>query len=505
LKEQAPAGLEKVRESEQAEQPQPESLPTVVALPGALPEVDDDPSQAETSDREHPTQVVYQEKRPVLVLRSALLEVVSGPDQGASCPMELCRVPVGASADNALTLTDPLVSRQHLEFRVHDLGFLVKDLGSTNGTYFRGARIQEALLGLSAEVRIGSTVLRLSRGRERTKVIAGRESGRLFGTSAAMQDVYGLIAAVAPTDVTVLIQGETGTGKELVARELHLQSPRANKPFVVVDCGAIPDNLIESELFGHERGAFTDATTARDGAFQKAHNGVIFLDEIGELPLSLQTRLLRVIDRREVKRVGSNVPRRVDVRVVAATNRDLKVEMARGRFRQDLFYRLSGMRIRVPPLRERVEDIPVLARHFLWEAGCADPDGVLQPDLVKALTTRKWPGNVRELRNVLERGMVLVDGSDRQPGPVSVKPIGLQPSEELDRDWLSTVLPHHYLEVSFAQGRELLLGQYEVLYFKRMLARHGRVISRIAREADIDRKLVRRILQKHRLDESDCG
>ena len=459
-----------------------------------------------------PTQVIYQERSAVLVLRAARLKVTAGPDRGASSKMNLHRVTVGSAPDNSLVLTDPAVSRHHLEFQVQDQGFLVRDLGSTNGTQYRGARIQEAMLGLGAEVRLGATVLRIDRGEQHSQRIEGQDAfGGLIGSAPSMQELYGLLAAVAPTDVTALIEGETGTGKELVAREIHRQSPRGSFPYVVVDCGAMPGTLIESELFGHERGAFTGAVTTRDGVMEKARGGVVFFDEIGELPLALQTRLLRVLDQREVKRVGSNVARKVDVRIIAATNRNLEREVQAGRFRRDLFYRLAAVRIFVPPLRKRSEDIPVLARHFLWQAGCAEPDRVLNPELLKFLCTRKWPGNVRELRNVVERAVVLTDSSSIAIGPALLP----EPSESRSGDtgaprassdqgaWLASVLPREYLEKPFPDGKEDLLGQFEALYLERLVSRHGRNISRIAKDAGIDRKLVRKLLRKHGLGEGD--
>jgi transcriptional regulator of acetoin/glycerol metabolism len=435
---------------------------------------------------ERPTQVIYESGRAVLISRPARVRVVSGPDLGRSVTLELQRVRVGTSPDSELTLTDPLVSRTHLEFQVQDLGYLVADLGSTNGTFVGGARVREALLGQSGEVRLGSTVLRLEAAPEQEKEISDQSFGDLIGSSAAIRRVFGVLTAVARTDVTVLIEGETGTGKELVAEALHRQSPRTRGPFSVVDCGSIPPNLIESELFGHERGAFTGATGERQGAFERARGGVIFLDEIGELPLEMQTRLLRVLDRRVVKRVGGNLERKVDVRVVAATNRDLAVEVKQGRFRQDLYFRLAVVRIVLPPLRDRREDIPALARHFLWQAGCADPDAVLKPELLRVLSTRAWPGNVRELRNLVERAIVLADErggpallGDEEPAPAYTPapqdatpplPVEPPPLEEpaLDGvapaaglDWLSHAMPAGFLEQPFKVAKEQLLTCFE--------------------------------------------
>jgi transcriptional regulator with PAS, ATPase and Fis domain len=359
---------------------------------------------------ENPTQVIYDADQPVVVLRSAVLRVVSGPDRGARCELRLSRATVGTAGDNALVLTDNSVSSHHIEVQVRDQGYLVRDLGSTNGTHYQGARVGEALLAPGAELQIGATVLRLEHGEERSQAVPRLESfGKLIGSSPAMQEVYGLLATVAPTDVTVLIEGETGTGKELVAEELHRQSPRRNCAFSVIDCGALPPSLIESELFGHERGAFTGAVRDREGMFERARGGTVFLDEIGELPLELQSKLLRVLDRRVVRRVGGNLERKVDVRLVAATNRDLAEEVRCGRFRQDLYYRLNVFSINIPPLRERRDDIPVLAQYFLDKFNASMNKSIhkISEEAMDFLTKYEWPGNVRELENAIERALVV--------------------------------------------------------------------------------------------------
>ncbi len=354
------------------------------------------------------------------------------------------------------------------------------------------------VLKLGSELRVGSTVLRLERGEETSEIIGcKRQFGGLIGSSRAMQRVYGLLAAVAPTDTSVLIEGETGTGKEMVAEELHRHSPRKDHLFNVVDCAALPQNLIESELFGHEQGAFTGAVTERVGVFERTHGGTVFLDEIGELPLDLQTRLLRVLDRRTIKRVGGDVQRKVDFRLLAATNRDLSVEMQQGRFRQDLYYRLAVVRITVPPLRERVEDIRALARYFLWHAGCVDVSAVLTEELLEVLCSRSWPGNVRELRNVLERATILVDGARDEELLPSSAPAAAEAPAQVQADPL--VLPPAYLRMNYKAAKERLLQQFELSFFRRLLARHGANISGIAREAEVDRALVRKLLRRHKL------
>jgi len=482
---------------------------------------------------ENPTQVYYDDKQAVVLLRSAVLSVVSGPDQGASCELSLTRTTVGTAEDNSLVLTDPHVSRRHIEIQVRDQGYLVRDLGSTNGTRFQGARVGEALLAPGSEIRIGGTVLRLERGEERQKAVDRRESfGSLIGVSPPIQEVYGLLATVAPTDVTVLIEGETGTGKELVAEELHRQSPRRDRAFAVIDCGALPANLIESELFGHERGAFTGAVREREGMFERARSGTVFLDEIGELPIELQSKLLRVLDRRVVRRVGGNLERKVDVRLVAATNRDLAEEVRAGRFRQDLYYRLAVVRVVVPPLRTRGEDVLLLARHFLWQAGAANPERVLSPGLQQALLTRQWPGNVRELRNVIERALVMADSATGEaPLPESLleappvthavaEPVALEPERvpvrpadvspaatsagaPVQPGWLGRSLPEELLDRPYKEAKEALSHEFEAAYLGRLVERFGQNISRISRKAGVDRQVIRRLLQKHGLIPKD--
>jgi two-component system nitrogen regulation response regulator GlnG len=459
------------------------------------------------SVRESPTQVIYSddEKLPVLVLQSALLRVVSGQDEGRSCKLSQRRVLVGTAGECDLVLSDPEVSRSHLEFQIQDRGYLVRDLRSTNGTFYRGARVGEVMLTMGSELRIGTTVLRLDRGKETSEAIGcKRQFGGLIGSSRAMQRVYGLLAAVAPTDTSVLIEGETGTGKEVVAEEIHRHSPRKDRLFNVVDCAALPANLIESELFGHEQGAFTGAVGKRIGIFERTHGGTVFLDEIGELPLELQTRLLRVLDQRTIKRVGGDLPRKVDFRLLAATNRDLQLELQQGRFRQDLYFRLAVVRVTMPPLRERIDDIMPLARFFLWQAGCVDVGAVLDDDLLEVLCSRSWPGNVRELRNVLERATILVDGSSDEglspaatigppPVPATSGPEAGQDSEQ------PLVLPPTYLRMDYKAAKEQILQQFELGYFRRLLLRHGSNISSIAREAKVDRVVVRKLLRKHKL------
>ncbi|MBW2732836.1 MAG: sigma 54-dependent Fis family transcriptional regulator [Deltaproteobacteria bacterium] len=459
------------------------------------------------------TRIVYRGGRPTLVQQQAILRVVRGPDEGASCSLRRERARVGTADAADLRLSDDKVSRAHLEIQVQDAGFCVQDLGSTNGTFYRGARVKEVMLGSGAEIRVGESTLRVEPAGTHSQVIKAQGSfGEMVGQAPSMQRVYGVLEAVAPTDVTVLIEGETGTGKELVAEQVHRSSPRCHHALCVVDCGALPSQLIEAELFGHERGAFTGAVTERDGLFQRAHKGTLFLDEIGELPLGLQSRLLRVLEKKTIRRVGSSVERRVDVRVIAATNRELEEEVEKGTFRADLFYRLAVVRVRLPALRERREDIRLLIRHFLWEAGCPDPDAVLRPDVLEALTARRWSGNVRELRNVVERAMLLSDGfelPEEVPSEASSEACSLAcfvAKAELASDaaeqahWLARSIPPGYLSRDYKLAKELLLNDFEQLYLRRLLEEHGRNISKLAAVAGIDRRMVRKLLHKHGLD-----
>ena len=375
--------------------------------------------------QESPTQVHYDnEGQAVLVLRAATLRVVSGPDDGACVALDLRRMRVGTAADNDLVLTDPSVSRHHLEFQVRDQGYQVRDLDSTNGSFFRGARISEAHLGAGAELRLGDSVLRIERGEECSRVVKARKTfGTIIGNCRPMQEVFGLLAAVAPTDTTVLINGETGTGKELVAKAIHYNSSRRGGPFISVNCAAIPTALLESELFGHARGAFTSAVRDKPGLFEAAAGGTLMLDEVGDMPPEMQAKLLRVLQEGAFRRVGEQRERSTDARIISASHHDLSTLVRARRFREDLYYRLNVVLIQVPPLRDRTEDIPQLVEHFLGQQGDAPS---VDREALSALLRYPWPGNVRELQNEVRRAAVLCEGpvraddlssKIRQPGP----------------------------------------------------------------------------------------
>ncbi len=259
--------------------------------------------------------------------------------------------------------------------------------------------------------------------------------GEIIGTSAPMKAIFKMIRKVAPTDLSVLILGETGTGKELVAQELHRGSERANKPFVSINCGAIPENLLESELFGHKRGAFTGAVADKIGKFEAAHQGTLFLDEIGEMPMNLQVKLLRVLQERVIERVGELKPRPVDIRVVAATNKDLEKEIQEGRFREDLYYRLNEVSLHLPALRERGEDIHQLARYFLQRYADQYDSRVrgFTNEAIVAMMNHYWPGNVRQLENRVKKAVIMTDRALLNAEDLGIDPSARRKIEELDQ------------------------------------------------------------------------
>src|SRR4051794_3818241 len=320
-------------------------------------------------------------------------------------------ITIGAMEDNDLVVSDDTVSRYHCKIVQEDTSYLLCDLGSTNGTFINRVRIKEAYLKPGCTIGLGQSELKFHAADEKIEILPSRKErlGDMVGRHVKMREIYAILEKIAPTSTTVVIEGETGTGKEVVAQTIHKLSLRAAGPIMVFDCGAVPDNLIESELFGHEKGSFTGAIMTRQGLFEMAHGGTLFLDELGELPIDLQPKLLRALEQREIRRVGSNKPIRVDVRIIAATNRNLEDEVRAGRFRQDLFYRLSVVRVLIPPLRERADDIPLLVTHFLENAQYnRNPNGTkrareIARDAMTALQTYSWSGNVRELVNTIER------------------------------------------------------------------------------------------------------
>ena len=350
--------------------------------------------------------------------RDYTVSVVAGPDARRTLPLE-DRMTVGTHAANGLVLTDTAVSRYHLELTPRGDGVAVRDLESRNGVFLGGARVQDAIVESDSTISLGRTKLDITL-REHDTPLEPKELtsfGNLVGRSVATQALFRILERIAPTQVNVLVLGETGTGKELIARALHDASTRRERPFVVFDCGAVAENLIESEFFGHVKGAFTGAMGARAGAFEQANSGTIFLDEIGDLPLAMQPKLLRALEAGMVKRVGETGYRRVDVRVVAATHHDLGALVQAGRFRADLYYRLSVIVVRVPALRDRREDIPLLVRLFAERLGRAAAE--FDEHELRRLYELPFAGNVRELRNEVERALLLPSAGGPPPSSTS--------------------------------------------------------------------------------------
>jgi DNA-binding NtrC family response regulator len=351
-------------------------------------------------------------------------------------------------------------------------------------------RVREALAPPGAELLLGTTMLRIEAQPAARRAAPTRDRfGELIGAGAAMQQLYGLLELVAPSDLTVLLEGESGSGKERVGGELHRRSPRGGRAFCVADCGSSPA-LSEPELVGHERGAFAGAGVERKGLMERADGGTLYLDEVSELTSELQARLLRLLETRSFRRVGGDHPRKVDVRVIAATSRDLSKEVRKGRFREELYQRLVAVRLVVPPLRERREDIVPLARHFLWESGCLDPETVLTPELSEDLTQRMWPGNVGELRAVMQRATLLSEGErDREIS----HPDARAPDDPAA--WLASALPPNLLRAPYKEARQEVMAAFDALYARSLVERHGTNVSGMAREAGVDRQLVRKLLK----------
>jgi DNA-binding NtrC family response regulator len=458
-----------------------------------------------------PTKIAYISGRPAtLHLRKCKLLMERPDGTMLEYIFDQPAVTLGAMDDNDVVVDDDTVSRYHCRIYQDDNSYLIEDLGSTNGTFVNRVRVREAFLKPGCTLTVGKTDIRFQSLDERLEIqpVNRDRFGHIVGKSLRMREIFGILEKIAPTGVTVIIEGETGTGKEVVARTTHEQSPRANKPFVVFDCGAVPENLIESELFGHEKGSFTGAIMARQGLFELAQGGTIFLDELGELSLDLQPKLLRALEQREIRRVGANKPIKIDVRVIAATNRNLAEEVKAGRFREDLFYRLSVVRLILPPLRDRKEDIPLLARHIL-KRGLFNKDGDGRPrvkgvsrEALDATMNYAWPGNVRELVNVVERACAYSEGEyiTLEDLPDQISGIGIVrrrpgPDAKTARDKIDQAV-----EKPFKVAKEEWVSSFERDYIVNLLKRNSFNISHAAREADIDRKYFRKLMKKYGIE-----
>jgi len=466
---------------------------------------------------------------PRLHLRRCKI-VVGGPHPHEHA-FEKGEIRIGAMDDNDVVIQDDTVSRYHCKILQEDNAYVLLDLGSTNGTFINRVRIREGFLKPGCTVHLGQSEFKFTAGEEEVEIVPSRKDrcGDIIGKNQRLREIYAIIEKIAPTNTTVIIEGETGTGKEVVAQTIHRLSARAQGPMMVFDCGAVPENLIESELFGHEKGSFTGAIMTRQGLFEMGDGGTVFLDELGELPLDLQPKLLRALEQREIRRVGASKPLKVDVRIIAATNRNLEEEVRHGRFRQDLFYRLSVVRLILPPLRDRPEDIPLLVRHFLKHGAYNRlPDGGAR---VKGITREaqemlghyRWPGNVRELLNTIERAVSFADGDTIEardlpehirdaardmPRPSAPAAHSTNPGERVGSSTrpasgpsaAASAPPPESFETTFKEAKEKWVSSFERDYIVALLKKNHGNISHAARESDIDRKYFRKLMKKYDIE-----
>ena len=429
--------------------------------------------------------VTTPDPRRGMPIRTLCVQVLEGPDAGLVYRAREDKLAIGTADGNDVVLADDSVSRYHVELSRGRTGVRIADCGSTNGTLIHGIHVASGEAPAGTVLQLGRTRLKVTDGDEVTVDVSDRDTlGGLRGRSPAMRRLMSAIERAARSEVSVLVIGESGTGKELVARALHDLGPRAGKPFVSVDCGAIAPSLVASELFGHERGAFTGADQQHAGAFERAAGGTLFLDEIGELPLALQASLLGALERRRIRRLGGKEDLPIDVRVVSATNRDVRGDVNSGAFRLDLYYRLAVVTMPLPPLRERTEDIELLVEHFLREYGHEGAiDELISPATMRSLATHHWPGNVRELRNLIEATLAMGEAPVLEPA---------DPSDPGDPIGALLALPYRI-------AREQLLAQFEARYLPALLERALGNVSRAARTAQMNRSHLLELLQRHHL------
>ena len=447
------------------------------------------------------TTVFVDDKATKRRLKRSKLVVTDGPDRGKELVIERERITVGRSVICDLVLEDKAVSGTHFEIVASEKGVVLRDMDSTNGTFCGDLRLREVWVKAGTVVRAGQTQLRFEPVEGMVEIDLSKDDRfhDLRGKSVKMREIFAILEKVAPTDLTVLVRGETGTGKELVAGALHSSSRRAEGPLVVQDCGAIPKDLIESTLFGHERGAFTGAHDRHRGSFEQADGGTILLDEIGELDIGLQPKLLRVLEGREIKRVGGDRTIPVDVRVVAATNRDLRQMVNEGTFREDLYYRLGVVQVELPPLRERPEDVALLVQSFLDDFTARRHAGedityTVTREAMARLSAYQWPGNVRELKNTIERGASLADGTE-----LTVR--DLMPSAQRGHVVVShgDVSAEQFVddEIPFKDAKQRIVDAFEAAYLKVLLDKHGNNVTRSAQAAGLTRYHLRELAKRY--------
>ena len=439
------------------------------------------------------------ENANLLRVRKTKLLVISGPLQGREFMLNSDTFTIGSGPHNNLTIDDSTVSKRHCEIIVEESGYQIRDLNSTNGTFVQGVRVSSAHLAPGSEIQLGKSRIVFCPLQDSNDIpLSSNESlGKMSGRSIPMRRIFYLVETYAPSDATIMITGETGTGKEILAEEIHRYSNRKDKPFIVIDCAAISKELIESELFGHVKGAFTGANADRQGAFEIADGGTVFLDEIGDLSPDLQPKLLRVLEKREIRRVGCNKVRKIDVRIISATNRNLSHEVNEGRFREDLFYRLSVVHLEIPALRRRRDDIPLLVKQFIKVLHGEDAINQIADfdRTMEILKRHEWPGNVRELRNLIE----LAFYSEKRPVNLSAfLSLGTlraaRGGGDLPEATFATDKP-------FKDAKNDLIEEFEKAYLNAVLSRNRQNISRSAKEAGIERAYLQRLIRKYGMRE----
>jgi DNA-binding NtrC family response regulator len=421
-------------------------------------------------------------------VRSAQLRIVDGPDRGLELDLPPVGVVIGTERTCDVVLTDGFVSRRHCSVSPTAAGFQITDLGSKNGTLIDGVAVGKVVAPPGVALRVGKTLIQLMPADEVLDIppSVNDRFGGLYGGSAAMRQVFAVLERASKSNAPVLFLGESGTGKELMARGVHDASPRRDGPFVVFDCGASTETLIESDLFGHTKGAFTGAAAERQGAFAAAHGGTLFLDEIGDLPVGLQPKLLRMLEAGEVVPLGGRKSERYDVRIVAATHRDVFGEVARGGFRGDLYYRLAVVEVHVPPLRQRTGDLAQLIAMFLERAGATQLAATVGGPALDRLEHYHWPGNVRELRNVITRAVALAGPDDDfQSLPFVLRPTVAAPEAQTAR-----------ADRPFHEAKDDVVARFEREYLTDLVQRAGGNLSAAARVAGLERKFLYKLLER---------
>lgn len=443
---------------------------------------------------QHGTQIRSEKQGPTLVSHRLRLRVVEGENAGRVAALEGTHALVGSAEDTDLVLTDAEVSRRHCSITTEADRYVLRDLDSSNGTFIAGVRVREAELTPGMSFTVGNSVIAFEPKQRFLRLESSSQErfGELLGRSAAMRDVFGTLERIAPTALAVVLLGETGTGKELAARAIHDRSPRSEAPFVVLDCAQAAGSLFESELFGHERGAFTGAERARPGAFELAQGGTLFLDEVGELPLELQPKLLRVLERRESKRLGANESRTIDCRVISATHRPIEDMVDAGIFRRDLYFRLAEVVVELPPLRDRVEDVPFIATALL---SSLRNDRHFDERALAALAAHPFPGNVRELRNIVRRAAEMATSSE-----ISASDLLLQRAPGTPRP-SQTASAELDLDLPLKEARAAWTEQFEAQYVRALLDRHDWDFEAAAAAAQIHIKSLQRLARERGIKE----